>query len=46
MTYNLFAISAISSECEHNFNKTSYTIATQRNSLNREIIKVEKVLQL
>ena len=46
IAYDLFAIPAISSECERSFNKASYTIATWKNNLNRKLIEAGKALRL
>ena len=45
MAYDLFAIPAMSSECERSFSKASYTIAARRSNLNGEIIEAGEALQ-
>lgn len=40
----VFNIFAMSSEYKHSFSKTCYIIAIWRNNLNKEIIKVKKIL--
>ena len=45
MANDLFAIPAMSSECERSFSKASYTIAARRSNLNGEIIEAGEALR-
>lgn len=39
MAFDLFAIPAMSSECERGLSKASYTIAARRSSLSSDIVE-------
>ncbi len=46
MAFDLFAISAMSSECERSFSKASYTISARKSNLGNDIVEAGKVLRL
>ncbi len=46
MAFDLFAIPAMSSECERSFSKASYTISAQRSNLSNDIVEAGEVLRL
>ncbi len=45
MAFDLFAIPAMSSECEWSFSKASYTISAWRSNLGNDIVEAEEVLR-
>ncbi len=45
MSFDLFAIPAMSSECEQSFNKASYTISARRSNLSNDIGKSGVILR-
>ena len=45
MAFDLFAIHAMSSECERSFSKASYTISARRSNLDNDIVEAEEVLR-
>lgn len=45
MVFNLFAIPAMSSECERTFSNASYTIAARRSNLSSDIVERRECLR-
>ena len=45
MAFDLFAILAMSSECEQSFSKTSYTISARQSNLSNDIVKSVEALR-
>ncbi len=45
MAFDIFGISAMSSECEQSFSKTSYTISARRSNLSNDIVESGEVLR-
>ena len=45
MAFDLFAIPAMSSECERIFSKASYTISARRSNLSNDIVESGEALR-